>query len=123
MPISKSPHATTIETFLASYKVKDVATRIALFADDIRFDDPVGTPPILGKAAMHKYFLDTVAGGWDIDLVPQQIIVNGHEAASITQVSAGVGGNPPMISTIVQTFVFDEAGKIKTLRVFADIPG
>jgi steroid delta-isomerase len=123
MPSSKAANLATIETFLASYRVKDVATRIALFADDIWFDDPVGTPPILGKAAMNQYFVDTVAGGWDIDLMPRKIIVNGNEAASITEVTASVGGSAPMTTTIVQTFIFDDAGKIKTLRVFADTPG
>jgi steroid delta-isomerase len=123
MSSSKQANQTTIETFLASYRVKDVATRIALFAEDIWFDDPVGTPPILGKAAMNQYFVDTVAGGWDIDLVPKKIIVNSNEAASITEVTASVGGSSPMTTTIVQTFIFDDAGKIKTLRVFADTPG
>ena len=122
MSSSKQANLATIETFLASYRVKDVAARIALFADDIWFDDPVGTPPILGKTAMNPYFVDTVAGGWDIDLVPKKIIVNGNEAASITEVTASVGGSAPMITTIVQTFIFDDAGKIKTLRVFADTP-
>jgi steroid delta-isomerase len=122
MSSSKQANLATIETFLASYRVKDVAARIALFADDIWFDDPVGTPPILGKAAMNQYFVDTVAGGWDIDLVPKKIIVNGNEAASITEVTASVGGSTPMTTTIVQTFIFDDAGKIKTLRVFADTP-
>ena len=111
-----------IETFLASYKVKDVATRIALFADDISFEDPVGTRPLVGKAAMNEYFVATVASGWDIDLVPKKIMVNGNEAVSITEATAGVGGNPPVTSTIVQIFVFDTAGKFKALRVFMDTP-
>jgi steroid delta-isomerase len=113
---------TAIETFLASYKVKDVATRIALFADDISFEDPVGTSPMVGKAAMNDYFVATVASGWDIDLVPKKIMVNGTEAVSITEVTAGVGGNPSVTSTIVQVFVFDDAGKFKALRVFMDLP-
>ena len=123
MSNSKQTNTATIETFLASYRLKDVTTRIALFAEGIVFDDPVGTPPIVGKAAMNTYFVDTVASGWDIDLVPKKIIVNGNEAASITEVTAGVGGNPPITSTIIQTFVFDDAGKIKTLRVFSDTSG
>jgi steroid delta-isomerase len=122
--MSDSDQAKTeaVETFLASYKVKDIETRIALFADDISFEDPVGTPPLVGKAAMHQYFIDTVASGWDIDLVPKKILVNGDEAAAITEASAGVGGNQPVISTIVQIFGFDADGKIKTLRVFMDTP-
>ena len=111
-----------IETFLASYKIKDVATRIALFADGISFEDPGGSPPGVGKAAMNEYFVATVASGWDIDLVPKKIMVNGTEAASITEGTAGGGGNPPVTSTIVQIFAFDDAGKFKTLRVFMDTP-
>ncbi len=114
--------AAAVETFLASYKVKDVATRIALFADDISFEDPVGTPPIVGRAAMNDYFVATVASGWDIDLVPKKIMVNGDEAVSITEATAGVGGNLPVTSIIVQIFVFDDAGKFKALRVFMDTP-
>jgi steroid delta-isomerase len=121
--MSNEAKAAAIETFLASYKVKDVATRIALFADDISFEDPVGSPAIIGKAAMNAYFVATVAGGWDIELVPQKIIVNGGEAVSITEVTAGVGGNPPTKTTIVQLFVFDEAGNFKVLRVFTDAFG
>lgn len=122
--MSSSDQAKTaaIETFLASYKVKDVPTRIALFADGISFEDPVGSPPVIGKAAMNQYFVDTVASGWEIDLVPKKILVSGNEAASITEVTAGVGDHPPVTSTIVQLFVFDDAGKIKTLRVFMDAP-
>jgi len=115
--------ADTIRTFLASYKTKDVPTRIALFADDISFEDPVGSPAIVGKAAMQQYFDATIASGWEIDLVPQKIIVNGAEAVSITEVTAGVGGNPPSVTVIVQNFVFDEAGKFKALRVFTDAFG
>ena len=122
MSDSNQAKTAAIETFLASYKVKDIAARIALFADDISFEDPVGSPPLVGKAAMHKYFLDTVASGWDIDLVPKKILVNGDEAASITEASAGVGGNPRVTSTIVQIFGFDDRGKFKTLRVFMDTP-
>jgi steroid delta-isomerase len=121
--MSKQAKTEAITTFLASYKVKDVATRIALFADDISFEDPVGSAPIVGKPAMRQYFDATIASGWDIDLRPQKIIVNGNEAASITEVTAGLGGNPPSLTTIVQHFVFDEAGKFKTLRVFTDAFG
>jgi steroid delta-isomerase len=120
--MSNQSKTATIETFLASYAVKDVTTRIALFADDISFEDPVGTPPMVGRAAMNEYFIATVASGWDITLVPKKIMVNGDEAVSITEATAGVGDNPPVTSTIVQVFGFDEAGKIKTLRVFMDTP-
>jgi len=62
--MSNQSKTAAIETFLASYKVKDVETRIALFAEGIVFEDPVGTPPIVGRKAMNDYFVATVASGW-----------------------------------------------------------
>jgi len=123
MSTTKQTKIDAVTTFLASYKAKDVDTRIALFADDISFEDPVGTDAIVGKAAMQHYFEATIASGWDIDLVPQKIIVNSDEAASITEVTAGIGGNPPTVTVIVQNFIFDAAGKFKALRVFTDAFG
>jgi steroid Delta-isomerase len=122
MPTASQSKTAAIETFLASYKVKDVETRIALFADGIVFEDPVGTPPIVGKKAMNDYFVATVASGWDIDLVSKKIMINGTEGVSITEATAGVGGHPPVTSTIVQIFIFDDADKFKGLRVFMDTP-
>ncbi len=121
--MSQQAQTDAITKFLASYKAKDVATRIALFADDISFEDPVGSPAIVGKPAMQQYFDATIAAGWEIDLVPQKIIVNGSEAAAITEVTAGIGGNPPSVTVIVQHFAFDAAGKFKALRVFTDAFG
>jgi steroid delta-isomerase len=112
----------SIDSFLSTYRVRDVAARMALVADDISFEDPVGSPPIVGRAAIERYFQDTVAAGWDIALAPQKIMVNGTEAVAITEVTAGIGDNPPVTSVIVQHFAFDAAGKIKTLRVFMDTP-
>jgi steroid delta-isomerase len=121
--MSKQARTDAITTFLATYKAKDVATRIALFADDASFEDPVGAPAMVGKAAIRQYFDATIASGWEIVLEPRKIIVAGAEAAVITDVTAGIGGNPPSVTAIVQHFVFDDAGKIKTLRVFTDAFG
>ena len=121
MSTSNAAKAAAIETFLSSYKVKNVSARLAVLAESISFEDPVGSPPVLGKAAMKRYFDDTIAAGWEIDLVPKRIIVNGAEAASFTEVTAGVGGHLAT-STIIQIFGFDDAGKIRTLRVFMEPP-
>jgi hypothetical protein len=77
----------------------------------------------VGKAAMQEYFDATIASGWEIDLVPQKIIVNGTEAVSITEVTAGISGTPPTKTVIVQNFIFDAAGKFTALRVFTDAFG
>ena len=37
-----------------------------LFADDVHFEDPVGAPPVLGKANLETFFRDTIGSGWDM---------------------------------------------------------
>ncbi len=34
----------------------DVEGALALFADDVVFEDPVGKPPLIGKAALRRHF-------------------------------------------------------------------
>jgi steroid Delta-isomerase len=34
---------------------------LELFADDIRFEDPVGSPPVIGRAALRTHFARVIA--------------------------------------------------------------
>lgn len=109
-----------IRTFLASYAAKDVATRIALFADEIEFEDPVGAEPVRGRANLEEFFKATIGNGWDIAMEAEKIIKSGNEGLSFTRARWGVTGTEPAKLTLVQNFVFDQAGKITKLRIFFD---
>ncbi len=39
----------------------DVDGVLRLFADDVRFEDPVGSPPVLGRRALRAHFVAAVA--------------------------------------------------------------
>ncbi len=71
---------------------------------------------------MNDYFVATVASGWDIDLVPKKIMINGTEGVSITEATAGVGGHPPVTSDHRGRFHLRRRGQVKGLRVFMDTP-
>ncbi len=111
---------TAIRAFLSSYAAKDVDRRIALFADDIVFEDPVGAEPVRGKANLDAFFRATIASGWDIAMESGKIIKSGNEALSFTNASWGVTGTEPARLTLIQNFAFDAAGKITRLRIFFD---
>jgi limonene-1,2-epoxide hydrolase len=110
----------TVRTFLASYGKKDVDTRIALFADDIHFVDLIGVEPMIGKPMLDKFFRDTIAFGFDIEMNPERIICIADEALSVTRAAWGMTGQEKARLTIYQAFTFNQEGKIKQIRVYFD---
>lgn len=110
----------TVRTFLASYARQDVDTRIALFADDIHFVDLIGVEPMIGKPALDKFFRDTIAYGFDIEMNPEKIIIIEDEALSVTRAAWGMKGQEKARLTIYQAFSFDGQGKIRQIRVYFD---
>lgn len=110
----------TVRTFLASYARQDVDTRIALFADDIHFVDLIGVEPMIGKPMLDKFFRDTIAFGFDIEMNPERIICIGDEALSVTRAAWGMKGQEKARLTIYQAFTFNQEGKIKQIRVYFD---
>jgi steroid delta-isomerase len=104
-----------IKAFLGSYAAKDVDTRIALFAEDVTFEDPVGAEPVRGRANRA-----TIGSGWDIGMESRQIVKSGNEAISVTSAQWGLAGTEPAKLTLYQNFAFDPAGKILRLRIFFD---
>ncbi len=118
--VTRAQAETSIRAFLASYAAKDVDARIALFAENIVFEDPAGAEPVRGKANLDEFFRATISGGWDIAMESEKVIKSGNEALSITKASWGLAGTEPARLTLIQNFAFDAAGKIARLRIFFD---
>jgi steroid delta-isomerase len=121
--VERSHIVKTLRTLFQSYPARvdaDIDRRAALFAEGVVFEDPVGADPIVGKAALRKFFKDTVDAGWVIHMASQRIVVCGQEAISLTNASWGLAGQEPARVEMVHTFVFDDDGRIRSLRVFFD---
>ena len=71
--LTRAQMEASVKAFLASYEAKDADSRIALFAVDPHFEDPVGAPPVRGTAALDKFFRDTIASGWNIAISADQL--------------------------------------------------
>ena len=93
---------------------------LALFADDIHFVDLIGVEPMIGKAALDRFFRDTIAYGFDIEMNPERIVIIADEALSVTRAAWGMTGQEKARLTIYQAFSFNQEGKIKQIRVYFD---
>jgi len=119
-PLPRERMEAAIRAFQASYAIQDVETRVALFADNAVFEDPVGVPPIRGKAAIERFFRDTIASGIAIALIPERIVFSGGEALCFTKATFGFAGEEPSRVRLFQTFAFDADCLITSVRVYFD---
>ncbi|OCC23431.1 hypothetical protein MB02_12520 [Croceicoccus estronivorus] len=110
----------TVEAYLASYATNDIAARAALFADNAVAEEPVGTPPITGRAALRTFWQGSVDAGWSCANKLKRIIVNGNEACIVFQSELSVAGQGSVSLEVFETLAFDESCHILHLRAFND---
>ena len=58
-----------VTRYLATFATGDIEARVALFAPDGSFEDPVGTPPMVGHDALRAFFQD----GRHVELLQEEI--------------------------------------------------
>lgn len=105
--------------FMATYAVRDVDTRISLFADDAVFEDPAGLR-FANNAVELKGFFTAIAEGFTITFTHEQLIVTGDEALQIARVRVQEGDSDPAHLHLFLHFVFNGDGLITSLRTFFD---
>jgi hypothetical protein len=100
--------------------VRDVDTRMSLFADPVRFDDPAGLQFASDKVGLRTFFDDAIRRGYSIRFFPERTIVSGDEALLVARVLLQLRETEPLLLLIHLHFVFDEDGLITQLRAFFD---
>lgn len=109
-----------IEAYLASYEAGDVAGRALLFAPDVVAEEPVGTPPMHGLDRLKAFWQGSLDAGWRCTNTPKRIVVNGNEACVLFQSELTVEGQGAVSLEVYETLVFDNEGRILSLRAYND---
>jgi len=112
-----------VTTYCTAESAKDRSTWLSLFAPDAVHEDPVGAPVNRGIDAISGFF-DAGAGQMDLDLrSTAPPIVVGNEALVFLRVHVGHGADRLVLAPIVDHMVFDDEGRIASLRAFFDPAG
>lgn len=117
-PADKERMVAAIETHCRAETVRDKATWLTLFAEDIVIEDPVGLSTFRGLDALATDFWEGVERARPQVALTDEVIVCGTEAVARLAAEIDHGGQRVTISPIVALFVFDDAGKIRRLRAF-----
>lgn len=107
-----------IGTHCRAENARDKETWLALFADDIVVEDPVGINTTRGIEALGTDFWASVERAEPKLELLEDVIVCGNEAIAILSAEINQDGGRIMLKPIVVNFVYNEAGKVRHLRSF-----
>ena len=107
-----------INTHCRAENTLDKETYIALFADDIVIEDPVGVTTTTGIEAVARDFWASVENAQPKLKLLEDAIVCGNEAIAILEAEINHDGGRVTISPIVVHFTYNDAGKVRSLRSF-----
>jgi steroid Delta-isomerase len=106
-----------IQTYCRAETENDRPAFMALFAEDIVHEDPVGVCTRRGLKELAELWDLAQAGDVDLRLA-EDVIVCGNEAMAIMAAETGPADARRTTAPIVDHFVFNEAGKITSVRAF-----
>ena len=118
MPQSEAMVA-AIEAHCRTLSSRDKDGWLALWASDTVLEDPVGVDTYRGLDSLRTTFWKLIEDLSPMKLwLEREVIVCSSEAIAILHGVVTRGGALRKVGPIVDHFVFDEAGKIKSMRAF-----
>ncbi len=105
-----------VDRYLSALVEGDLESVLALYATDAVVEDPVGSEPIVGKAALTEFYSKAV------DMVVEAhcqgpVRTAGHEIAFSFEIEAVFEGQRSKIE-IIDHFVLNAEQKIQSMRAF-----
>jgi steroid delta-isomerase len=97
---------------------QDLDATLALFAEDARQEDPVGTPANVGRDAIRGFFEKAYRGSFTTTLTGPLLVTGDHAAVHFT-IEVPTGADPLLVR-VVDLIRFDEDGLIADLRAVVD---
>lgn len=105
-----------VEAYVTSYNRGDLDGVCAVFAEDAIVEDPVGTPPRVGQAALREFFAVGIQAGARLTLDGPVRCAAGH-AAFAFHVDLHWDGADTRID-VIDVFTFDPHGKVTGMKAY-----
>jgi steroid Delta-isomerase len=107
----------TCDRYVAAVSRHDPDLIMELFADDPHQEEPVGSVPNVGRAAVREFF-DNHRGGFTIRRIGPVTVVGHHAVMQIRVDVDREGGRVSLTSSDVMTFAED--GRIASIIAYPD---
>ncbi|HJQ22558.1 MAG TPA: nuclear transport factor 2 family protein [Blastocatellia bacterium] len=110
-----------VEEYFNAVGAFDVQRYVSTFAADGVLEDPVGTPPLQGTAAITAFITNIIAPFSQIKHKIQDINVCGNEAAVNWKLDLMTKTNKHITIDGMGVFSFNQDGKLQSVREFWDL--
>ena len=110
-----------VEEYFNAVSAHDVQRYVNTFAADGVLEDPVGTPPVQGSAALTAFITNITAPFSDIKHRIQDVVVCGNEAAVNWKLELKTTTNKHISIDGMGVFRFNQDGKLESVREFWDL--
>lgn len=110
----------TVHAYVRALNDADIDAIVALYAEDASVEDPVGSPPKVGHAAIREFYAGSIAMQLTVTLEGEVRVV-GNTCAFPFNVSLTYNGRPTVIRPI-DIFEFDDAGHITSMHAYFGPP-
>lgn len=121
MPTQADMKAIMVE-YVKRVNAGDAAAVVALYADDATVEDPVGSPPREGKAAIADLYERAVAGHVHLRILagPFGSFGNATAMAAEVRIDSPVGASDrgPTRIPLVEVMTFDDRCRITSMRAY-----
>jgi steroid delta-isomerase len=107
-----------VERYVGAVGRQDLDATLALFADDARQEDPVGTPPNVGRDAIRAFFEKAYGAPFSTELTGPVLVTGDHAAFHFT-IRVPLGEDTMTVRVIDQVR-FDDDGLIAELRAVVE---
>jgi len=104
--------------YVDTFSNGDIDARLALFAPEASFEDPVGTPPITGHAALRAFWEQGAALG--VAITVEHIAANAGSAAMLFTARLTAAGSAPVAMRVIEIVEVDESGLIVRMHAYFD---
>ena len=105
-----------VHTYVEAFAKGDPELAVGIFADNAVIEDPIGSPPKVGQAAILEFYTQSMATGATLHLAGPVRVAAAH-AAFAMQVRLHWDGKDMAID-VIDTFAFDDAGKVKEMKAY-----
>ena len=116
------PAVRAVQLHAQNWNARDRTAWLALFSDEVTFEDPVGKAPKLGRAAAEGSWDNSFTEGRVWTLHPQRIIPGGADEAAVEMLNKGDLHGERVELRGIEIYKVDGAGKIISVRAFFEQP-
>ena len=106
-----------MQAYIDRYNQDDLEGVVGLYADDATVEDPVGTPPKVGKAAIREFYKFAMTTGARLKLAAPIRGSHGSSAAMAFDVNLNYQGTQ-MVIRVIDVMTFDATGKFTSMRAY-----